>query len=88
MSATDSDAAIAQFQAITSADANVARFFLESSGGNIEAAISAFFEGGSSGGGQVRVITHRYTLRSASSLAGWRQDEADVQSYESITLYK
>lgn len=35
---------VAQFVAITGADADAAKFYLDSAGGNTEAALSAYFE--------------------------------------------
>ena len=40
------DAAIQQFTAVTGAPESTARFFLESSGGQVETAINAYLEGG------------------------------------------
>lgn len=41
------DNTISQFSQITGADIDTSRFFVESSGGNLEMALSTFFEGGS-----------------------------------------
>lgn len=40
------DEQVAQFSAVTGAPEDAAKFYLESSGGNLEAAINAFLEGG------------------------------------------
>lgn len=51
-----SSAAVAQFVAITGADADSAQFYLDSAGGDAGAAISAYFEsGGAAGSGPVDV---------------------------------
>jgi UBA-like domain len=45
---------VAQFVSITGADAETAKFYLDSAGGNAEAALSAYFEsGGAMGSGPV-----------------------------------
>lgn len=41
---------ISQFLTITGATADAATFYIDSAGGNVEAAISAFFESGGAGG--------------------------------------
>ncbi len=41
---------ISQFLAITGASADAATFYIDSAGGSVEAAISAFFESGGAGG--------------------------------------
>ncbi|PWN24792.1 hypothetical protein BDZ90DRAFT_244281 [Jaminaea rosea] len=45
----DEDAKISQFTSITGASADRAKFFLSSSGGDVETAIATFFESGDVG---------------------------------------